>query len=87
MARTKKEINPDETKEEKFRRVAEPRIQKLRKNFAQVTAMARQPSYGIDTEDVEKIIEYVTEDYNALVTAYRNRLQGTKNKKEVEGVF
>ena len=83
MAR-KKEVNPDETGQEKFRRVVDQRIKPLIARFEQITEMITQPVYDPSENDLKHVLAIITEKYEALVHQYDRAIAGTLKAKELK---
>lgn len=84
MAKQKQNIPEGESKEEKFRRVIEPRIKKLLKAIDQVAGMPLQPTYDVSDSDGKHVLAILDESYEKLVDNYNRAIAGTLKAKEIK---
>ena len=84
MSRTKTVIPTGESKEEKFRRVVEPRIKKLLKAIDQVGGMPLQPTYDISVSDAKHVIAVVGKSFSKFLDNYNRAIAGTLKAKEIK---
>jgi len=84
MARKKTEIPENESGEEKFRRVIEPRIKKALKALDQITAMPTQPRYDINENDGKHVLAILVASFDKLVDNYNRAIAGTLKAKEIK---
>ena len=80
----------NETKEEKFKRIVEPRAKKIIYELNRVEKMASQPSYDITDVDAQKVFDAVTEAYESFAVIYEKLASGQKlkkSKKEIADIF
>ena len=84
MSRTKTVIPTGESKEEKFRRVVEPRIKKLLKAIDQVGGMPLQPTYDISVSDAKHVIAVAGKSFSKFLDNYNRAIAGTLKAKEIK---
>ena len=84
MARKKSEIPEGELKEEKFRRVIEPRIKKALKAIDQIAGMPLQPTYEVSESDGKHVLAILMEGFDKLVDNYKKAIAGTLKAKEIK---
>ncbi len=84
MARTKQDIPEGETKEQRFARIANPRLKKAVAHLRNVAKMGKANAYAVSTDDLEKIKDRLYEEVDNVVTSLESK---TKESKEIEDVF
>lgn len=84
MSRKKQNIPSDETKEEKFRRVVEPRVLATIKAIDRLAVMPMQPTYDISENDGKHVLAILKESYDKLVENYTRAITGTLKAKEIK---
>ncbi|GAG62174.1 unnamed protein product, partial [marine sediment metagenome] len=82
MAKQKTNIPSDETKEEKFRRVIDPRIKKTLRALDQVAGMPLQPTYNVSENDGKQVLAILKKSYDKLVDNYTRAIAGTLKAKK-----
>ncbi|GAG56176.1 unnamed protein product [marine sediment metagenome] len=91
MPRKKVENIENESKNEKFKRIANPRIKKLRYELARLNKMASQPNYEIFDVDAQKMLDVIQPEIDSLIELYtkiaNNEAVKTATKDEVTDVF
>ena len=65
----RKEQLANETKEEKFKRIAQPRLKRAIKDINRVIKMVKSSAYAYDEETATKIKEAVFDAYEKLESA------------------
>lgn len=89
MSRKKVEIS-NETKDAKFRRIANARAKKVIYELGRLVNMTSQPSYTITDVDAQKLRDYINETYNTFNDIYGKLASGQSvksSKKEIKDVF
>ena len=84
MAKQKANIPSDETKEERFRRVIEPRIKKTLKAIDQVAGMPLQPTYDVSENDGKHVLAILTKSFEKLIDNYERAIAGTLKAKDIK---
>lgn len=69
----------EKTKQENFRRVLEPRMSKLIKQFALVRACLKGTNYSYSENDYNKIYNAIVKELEAVESVYKS-----KSNKDVE---
>ena len=84
------EARANESKDARFRRIANPRIKKVRYELGRLTNMVTQPNYTVLDVDAQKMLDVVRPDIERFLDLYDKLAHGQTiktNKKEIEDVF
>ena len=84
MTRKKQNIPEDETRGERFRRVANSRTLKTIKALDRLATMPTQPTYEVSENDGKHVLAIVKESYDKLVDTYQKAIDGTLKAKEIK---
>jgi len=84
MSRKKTEIPTGESKEERFRRVIEPRIKKALKAIDQIASMPLQPTYDVSENDGKHVLAILIKGFDKLISNYERAVAGTLKAKEIK---
>lgn len=84
MARKKMNIPKGESKQEKFRRVSNPRVIQVQKALDRLAKMPPQPSYDITEEDGKHVINAIKEHYDSCVAKFERAISGDVKAKEIK---
>jgi len=84
MSRKKANIPSGESKEEKFRRVIEPRIKKALNAIDQIAGMPLQPTYDVSENDGKHVIAILINSFDKLVSNYKKAIAGTLKAKTIK---
>lgn len=84
MSRKKQDIPEGESKEEKFRRVIQPRMKQTLKVLDRLASMPLHPSYDISENDGKHVLAIVKESYDKFVDNYQRAIAGTLKAKEIK---
>jgi hypothetical protein len=80
-----------ETQNEKFKRIANFRIKKLRYELNRIVNMASQPTYEIFNVDAQKILDKLAPEFENLLSLYQkianNENIKSAKKEDFEDVF
>ena len=80
----------EKAKNEKFKSVVNPRLNKLRYEIGRIIRMTQQPNYVIYDTDAQSIVDKVFPELETFVDIYSKIAKGEsvrKSKKEIENVF
>ena len=83
--RKKQEIPENESKTEKFKRVANPRIKKILVSLERVKGMVASSNYDISEEDLNKIISAFEKELTGIKTAFDGRVK--KGKEDIKDIL
>jgi hypothetical protein len=83
MPRTKKDIPENESKSDRFVRVANPRIKNVIKYMRLTAQMGKGTQYEVSEEQVETIVNTLQSELNAL----EDSLKHSGSKKEIKDVL
>jgi len=96
MARPKKnkeetEAVETQTKDEKFRRIARPRIKRIIYELGRLEKMPSQPTYDVLDVDAQKLIEALNKSVGSVTLLYGKLAKGESikatKKDEIEDIF
>lgn len=73
----------NETPNQKFKRVANPRLKTIIKYTRLVTKMVKSPAYAWDDKDKEKILTAIESEISNLVNAFDSK----NETKDIEDVL
>jgi hypothetical protein len=79
-----------ESKEEKFRRLANARAKKVIYELGRLTNMVTQPTYTITDVDAEKLLSAIGSTYTTFADLYEKIAQGQaikSSKKDLTDIF
>lgn len=81
MSKQKTKVS-GESKDARFRRVAEPRVLKMLYQVDRLTGMVKSPTYKIFDVDAQKILDKAQPIIDAFITAYKNIADNVKVEEE-----
>lgn len=88
--KAKLDMNIVKEKEAKFKRIANKRIKQAIKYLRLLENMPKQPSYSYTTEDIEKLREALSSEYEKVIVTLTRASEGTlkgKHRTEIEDVL
>lgn len=88
MSRKKQNIKENEAKDERFKRVSEPRILRMLHAINRVTKMTTQPNYLVYDVDAQKILDTCLPVINEFVNTFTAIAENkTKSEKTIDHIF
>jgi len=81
--RTSADIPDNESAEQRFKRVAAPRVSKAVAALRRLETVGRSPSYGFSLEQANRVMKYVDEATERVRMAFVNRVNDRKAEDQI----
>lgn len=76
--------NATETKQERFRRIANQRLKPIKKYALMLEKMPQQPSYDISEHDAKVIVSEISNTVAPVIEQFEKLARGERRTKEVK---